>query len=227
MSHRGRGPSCCTATAPPWARSASRIGRSCARRRIRRSTSRRSTTTPTNLRTLARCVAAASSPSKRPARNRSMRSATRTNRCISGFARTLQPRISRSDPTTVGYRAGRPGARQPRPVHVCHHRCCLCARTDPGRRTYTVNTTLDDLKAAGLPPGGWIPENWGNAVFVFDRSRFATNSRNDLACVWAYGRYTVDGDTLTWDYEDGGGKAPNNAINKPGEEFGFNWSLYR
>ena len=29
------------------------------------------------------------------------------------------------------------------------------------------------------------------------------------------------------DFEDGGGQAPNNAANKPGEEFGFNWSLYR
>jgi hypothetical protein len=112
---------------------------------------------------------------------------------------------------------------------------CTSATTDaasartstPVDGTYTVNTTLEDLKAAGLPPGAWIPENWGDAVFVFDRGRFATNSRNDQACVWAYGRYTVDGDTLTWDYEDGGGKAPNNAINKPGEEFGFNWSLYR
>ena len=42
--------------------------------------------------------------------------------------------------------------------------------------TYTVNTTVDDLKAAGIPPGGWIPENWGDAVFVFDRGRFATTS---------------------------------------------------
>ncbi len=32
---------------------------------------------------------------------------------------------------------------------------------------------------------------------------------------------------MTWDFEGGGGEAPNNATNKPGEEFGFSWSLYR
>ena len=93
--------------------------------------------------------------------------------------------------------------------------------------TYTVSTTVDDLAAAGVPPGGRIAENWGDAVVVFDRGRFATTGHNDQACVWAYGRYGVDGDTLIWDFEGGGGKAPNNAANKPGEEFGFTWSLYR
>ncbi len=93
--------------------------------------------------------------------------------------------------------------------------------------TYTVSTTVDNLAAAGVPPGGRIAENWGDAVFVFDRGRFATTSHNDQACVWAYGRYTIDGNTMVWDFEGGGGQAPNNAANKPGEEFGFNWSLYR
>jgi TRAP-type C4-dicarboxylate transport system substrate-binding protein len=93
--------------------------------------------------------------------------------------------------------------------------------------TYTVNTTVDDLKAAGIPPEGWIPENWGDAVFVFNRGRFATTSHNEQACVWAYGQYILDGDTMIWDFEGGGGESPNDATNKPGEEFGFNWSLYR
>jgi hypothetical protein len=32
---------------------------------------------------------------------------------------------------------------------------------------------------------------------------------------------------MIWDFEGGGGESPNDATNKPGEEFGFNWSLYR
>ena len=93
--------------------------------------------------------------------------------------------------------------------------------------TYTVNTTLADLEANGSPPDAWVPENWGDSVYVFAGGRFATTQQNDQACTWAYGRYAVDGDVLTLDYEGGGGKSPNNAFNKPGERFGFGWSLYR
>ncbi len=93
--------------------------------------------------------------------------------------------------------------------------------------TYTTTSTLDDLKAAGIPASAWVPENYGDSVYVYDRGRFATTQHNDEACTWAYGRYSVAGDVLTWDFEGGGGQAPTNAANKPGEEFGFHWSLYR
>ena len=93
--------------------------------------------------------------------------------------------------------------------------------------TYFGRTTLDDLNAAGIPPDAWVPENWGDAVSVFDRGRFATTQHNDQACTWAYGRYAIDGDVMTWTYEGGGGKSPNNAFNRPGEQFGFGWSMYR
>lgn len=93
--------------------------------------------------------------------------------------------------------------------------------------TYTVSTTADDLQAAGIPSADLIPENFGESVYVYDRGRFATTSHNDEACVWAYGRYTVDGAVLIWDFEGGGGQSPNGATNKPGEQFGFNWSMYR
>src|SRR6478672_4167692 len=93
--------------------------------------------------------------------------------------------------------------------------------------TYTVTVTVEDVEAAGTPAGQVPAENWGESVFVFDRGRFATTTHNDQACIWAYGRFALNGDTMIWDFEDGGGQAPNNAANRPGEEFGFNWSLYR
>ena len=39
--------------------------------------------------------------------------------------------------------------------------------------------------------------------------------------------YTVDGDRTTWRFTDGGGQAPNGAVNKPGEEFSYSLSVYR
>ena len=44
---------------------------------------------------------------------------------------------------------------------------------------------------------------------------------------WAYGGYSVDGDTVEWQIEDGGGETPNDAANTPGEVFRYGWSRYR
>jgi hypothetical protein len=38
---------------------------------------------------------------------------------------------------------------------------------------------------------------------------------------------TVTGDRFEWLFTDGGGIAPDGAVNKPGEFFTFRWSLYR
>ena len=92
---------------------------------------------------------------------------------------------------------------------------------------YSMTTTLEELKASGAPPDHWLSENWGEMNYVFDRGRFAFTQHNDEACTWAYGRYTIDGDILTVDFDDGGGSAPNDAAMRAGEHFGFGWSLYR
>ena len=42
-----------------------------------------------------------------------------------------------------------------------------------------------------------------------------------------HGTYFVDGNRVEWSVLDGGGIAPNNAANKPGEFFVFGWSRYR
>lgn len=93
--------------------------------------------------------------------------------------------------------------------------------------TFTWTTTKDDLEASGVPTDWIVPENWGESVFVLDRGRFATTQHNDLSCTWAYGRFSIDGDTITLDYQGGGGQSPTGAATKPGEELIFDWSLYR
>jgi TRAP-type C4-dicarboxylate transport system substrate-binding protein len=70
-------------------------------------------------------------------------------------------------------------------------------------------------------------ENWGHWIFVFDHGRFADTQENKAACTWGYGTFSVRGDRTSWKFTDGGGIAPNNAMNKPGEFFVFGLSSYR
>lgn len=101
------------------------------------------------------------------------------------------------------------------------------AAPGPVDGTYTLTVTQEDLDANGVPRNQQLPENWGDSVSVYDRGRFATTQHNDLSCTWAYGQFTLDGDTLTMDYQGGGGQSPTGSTNKPGEELVFDWSLYR
>jgi TRAP-type transport system periplasmic protein len=72
-----------------------------------------------------------------------------------------------------------------------------------------------------------VPENYGVWTFVFTRGRFAISQEYGPACTWGYGSYTVVGDRVEWLFTDGGGIAPNDAMNKPGEDFFFRWNRYR
>jgi TRAP-type C4-dicarboxylate transport system substrate-binding protein len=80
-------------------------------------------------------------------------------------------------------------------------------------------------KSAAAPE--FLAENWGKWIFVFQRGRFAFTQENRAACTWGYGTFAVKGNQVEWGVTDGGGIAPNNAFNKPGEFFVFGWSLYR
>jgi TRAP-type C4-dicarboxylate transport system substrate-binding protein len=90
---------------------------------------------------------------------------------------------------------------------------------------WRVTTTAADLVAAGDPAP--MAENYGDWVYAFANGRFAFSQEADGACTWGYGTYSVDGDEVEWSFVDGGGIAPNNAANKPGERFVFGWSRYR
>jgi TRAP-type C4-dicarboxylate transport system substrate-binding protein len=73
----------------------------------------------------------------------------------------------------------------------------------------------------------YLDENWGHWIYVFDRGRFAITQENETSCTWGYGTYAVNGNQMAWSFLDGGGIAPNNATNRPGEYFVFDFSTYR
>jgi hypothetical protein len=90
---------------------------------------------------------------------------------------------------------------------------------------YRVTTDEKELAAVNAP--GESPGNWGEWTLVLDRGRFAFVRENDRACTWAYGVDRVEGDAMDWTVADGGGLAPGNARNEPGDRYRFKWSRYR
>jgi hypothetical protein len=73
----------------------------------------------------------------------------------------------------------------------------------------------------------YYDENWGHWVFVFSRGHFVITQENDTSCTWGYGTYAVNGSRMSWSFVDGGGIAPNDATNRPGEYFVYDFSAYR
>ena len=71
-----------------------------------------------------------------------------------------------------------------------------------------------------------MPENYGTYTFVIDGGRFAFTQEDRQACTRGYGAFTVRGDRFDMQFTDGGGIAPDGAVNKPGEFFTVRWSLY-
>jgi TRAP-type C4-dicarboxylate transport system substrate-binding protein len=87
-----------------------------------------------------------------------------------------------------------------------------------------VWTMETDRSAAGPE---YLDENWGHWVFAFDDGRFAITQENETSCTWGYGSYAVNGTRMSWTFVDGGGISPNNAMNRPGEYFVFDFSAFR
>lgn len=91
---------------------------------------------------------------------------------------------------------------------------------------WLMETTKEEA-ATLIPKGDLVPENWGEFTYVFEAGRFAFTTEGEGACIWAYGSYRVDGDTVEWRFEGGGGETPNDAANQPGEVFNYGWSRFR
>ena len=91
---------------------------------------------------------------------------------------------------------------------------------------WRMETTKEEA-ATLIPRSDLVPENWGEFTYAFEAGRFAFTTEGAGACIWAYGSYTVDEDTVEWKIEDGGGETPNDAANRPGEVFRYGWSQYR
>jgi TRAP-type C4-dicarboxylate transport system substrate-binding protein len=89
---------------------------------------------------------------------------------------------------------------------------------------YRMVTTLKHDSKGDPDP---VPENYGTWIFVFARGRFAITQQLGPACTWGYGTYSVVNDIVEWRFTDGGGIAPNNAYNRPGEDHFFRWNRYR
>jgi TRAP-type C4-dicarboxylate transport system substrate-binding protein len=88
---------------------------------------------------------------------------------------------------------------------------------------YTMTTKFGDDPG----DGNVVPENYGHWTFVFRGRHFAITQEYRNACTWGYGKLNVKGAQMEWTFTDGGGIAPDNAQNKPGEFFVFGWNLYR
>ena len=91
---------------------------------------------------------------------------------------------------------------------------------------WRMETTRDEA-ATVVQPSDLVPENFGEFIFAFRDGRFAFTTESEGACVWAYGSYSVEGHTVEWRVEDGGGEAPTDAANTPGEVYLYDWSRYR
>jgi TRAP-type C4-dicarboxylate transport system substrate-binding protein len=92
---------------------------------------------------------------------------------------------------------------------------------------YLAEITKSDLLNAGEPAGDVVVENYGEFRIVFDRGRFAFTQQASPACTWGYGTFSVTGDKLHMSFIDGGGKSPNDMVNRPGEIFDYAWNTYK
>jgi len=164
---------------------------------------------------------------------RGLRFLTASPADLAALRRAVQPvyhQLQR-DPQTGRYirqieAMGKGVAAEPAPG--CGHTARPAGKAGPLDGVWQFTTTAADLRAlAGVSQGDIVPENYGTYTFVIDRGRFAFTQENRQACTWAYGTFTVTGDRFEWLFTDGGGIAPDGAVNKPGEFFTFRWSLYR
>jgi TRAP-type C4-dicarboxylate transport system substrate-binding protein len=151
---------------------------------------------------------------------------------LAALRRAVQPVYAQleRDPQTRRYISQIEAMRQripAEPAPGCAPATRLAGRAGPLDGVWRYTDTAADLRAAGVPQGDIVPENYGTFTMVIDRGRFAITQEDRQACTWAYGTVTVKGNEIEELFTDGGGIAPTNAANKPGEFFTFRWSLYR
>jgi TRAP-type transport system periplasmic protein len=109
----------------------------------------------------------------------------------------------------------------------CAQATPLAAKAGPLDGVYRFTSTIGDLRAAGAVAGDLVPENFGAWTIALKAGRFALAQDDPQACTWAYGTLKVNGDKVELSVTDGGGISPNGALDRPGELYTYNWSLYR
>jgi TRAP-type transport system periplasmic protein len=163
---------------------------------------------------------------------RGLRFLTASPADLAALRRAVQPVYDQleRDPQTRRYirqiEAMRKGL-SPEPAPSCAQIPQLAGSAGPLDGVWRFTTTAADLQAAGAPQSDIVPENYGTYTFVFDRGRFAFTQEDRQACTWGYGTFMLKGNRMEWLFTNGGGIAPDNAVNEPGEFFTFGWSLYR
>jgi TRAP-type C4-dicarboxylate transport system substrate-binding protein len=116
----------------------------------------------------------------------------------------------------------------PNPMFAPWHRIASSPTAHPLDGVYRQHVTArEEAKNDHVPLSQAVPENWGDFVLVIKNGHFAFTQENARACTWQYGALTVKRAQMDWRFTDGGGIAPTNAENKPGEFFVWRWSLYR
>jgi hypothetical protein len=151
---------------------------------------------------------------------------------LTALRRAVQPVYDQldRDPQTRAYISQIEAMRQgvpAEPAPGCAPATRLAGRAGPLDGVWRYTDTAADLRAAGASQGDIVPENYGTFTMVIDRGRFAGTQEDQQACTWSYGTVTVNGNEFEQLTTDGGGIAPDNAFNKPGELFTWRWSLYR
>ena len=163
---------------------------------------------------------------------RGVRFLTATPADVAALRRAVRPvyhQLER-DPQTRRYLQQIQAMRQeisPEPAPGCAQVPRLVGKAGPLDGVWQFTSTPADLRAIGTPQGDIVPENYGTYTIVIDRGRFAYTQEARRACTWGYGTFTVHGSHFEQLFADGGGIAPDDAVNKPGELFTFRWSLYR
>ena len=152
---------------------------------------------------------------------------------LTALRRAVQPVYAQldRDPQTRSYIRQIEALRQaipPEPAPGCGHTARLAGTAGRLDGVYQFTDTAAQLAAASGPADdGVVPENYGAWTLVLDRGRFAFTQEDRPACTWGYGTFTVRGNKMEWLVTNGGGIAPDNALNRPGESYLFGWSLYR
>lgn len=152
---------------------------------------------------------------------------------LAALRRAVQPVYAQleRDPQTRRYirqieamRTGIPAE----PAPGCAPTVQLAGKGHPLDGVYRFTDTAAESQAASGPDAGQVvPENYGTWTLVLDRGHFAITQEDSQACTWGYGTFTIKRNRIEWLFINGGGIAPDNANNKPGEDFIFGWSLYR
>src|SRR5215469_18736425 len=129
---------------------------------------------------------------------------------LAALRRAVQPVYAQleRDPQTRRYISQIEAMRRRTPAEPapgCAPATRLAGRAGPLDGVWRFTVTAAELRAAGVPQGDIVPENYGRFTMIIDRGRFAYQQEDRQACTWAYGTIAVKGNAIEELFTDGGG----------------------